>query len=138
MTPRWWLKSSREDGFILETKGFKSNEHYIEKITKFQFGEWYCIQDNEPFIDLNNQDGLVIQLRPERWRLLIINRDINSEWNFPEELTMDEKMDILHKWDIGAETLLDRDLGYKIIKTEHKVIGTLTLEKTFQTRFTIG
>ena len=99
----------------------------IKKIEGYRWGTFYCESDEKPDIDLHNEDG-GYELSDDGydWELDSLDDGCWSEWEFPDEVTEEERTKIEEAWDNdwyeGVEAL-----GWSQDDTEYWFQGPLRL-----------
>ena len=95
----------------------------------YRWGTFYCESDEQPDIDLDNEDGYDLTNSDYDWELDNLDDGCWIEWDFPEDMSEEEQERIQALWEEDYFEGLEGD-GWVNDDTEYWFYGPLELEES--------
>jgi hypothetical protein len=94
----------------------------------YRWGTFYCESDEQPDIDLDNEDGYLLSNSDYDWELDSLDDGCWVEWDFPEDMDEEEQERIIALCEEDFIEGLEGD-GWVNDDTEYWFYGPLELEE---------
>ena len=95
----------------------------------YRWGTFYCESDEQPDVDLDNEDGYDLTNSDYDWELQSLDDGCWIEWDFPEDMSEEEQERIQALWEEDYFEGLEGD-GWVNDDTEYLFYGPLELEES--------
>lgn len=100
----------------------------VTKEEGYRWGVFSCESDEEPEVDLDNEDGYDLTNSEYDWELESLDDGCWVDWEFPEDMDEEEQERIQALWDEDSFDGLESD-GWMNDDTEYWFYGPLTLKE---------
>jgi hypothetical protein len=121
-----WQLSTKQKKSALEIQFWWKDGRVIIREEGYRWGKFYCESDERPDVDLANPDGFLLD---SDWELDYLDDGCWSSWEFPDDMSDEERKKIQDAWDAEFYEGMD-ELGWSNDDTEFWFHGPLLLEKT--------
>jgi hypothetical protein len=121
----WTLKTQHKKNAIEKQHWFKDSVEVI-RIEGYRWGTFFCESDDQPKIDLVNEDGYTIGCDDYEWELSSLDDGCWVEWEWPEGMTEEEQDEITAAWEEDYFEGLE-ELGWDCDETDYILEGPLEL-----------
>ena len=92
----------------------------------YRWGTFYCESDEQPDIDLVNDDGYEIGQDEYEWELESLDDGCWADWEFPDDITEEEREEIENAWEENYFEGME-ELGWSNDDTDYILQGPLEL-----------
>jgi len=123
-----WQLSTATKKNAVENQFWTKDGVTVIKEEGYRCGTFYCESDEEPDVDLENEDGYNLNDSEYDWELDSLNDGCWVEWEFPDDMDEEEQERIQALWDEDSFDGLEGD-GWMNDDTEYWFYGPLQLEK---------
>ena len=121
----WILKTLHKKNAVEKQFWYKDGKVIIRE-EGYRWGEFYCENDEQPEIDLNNADGYNLSESDYDWELTSLDDGCWADWTFPEDMTEEEQAEIESAWEEEYFEGME-ELGWSQDDTEYILQGPLEL-----------
>jgi hypothetical protein len=121
----WTLKTQHKKNAIEKQYWYKDGVEII-RTEGYRWGTFYCESDEQPKIDLVNEDGYRIGSDDYEWELESLDDGCYADWEFPDDMDEDEQEKIQEAWDEEFYDGLE-ELGWSCDDTDYILEGPLEL-----------
>jgi hypothetical protein len=121
----WTLKTQHKKNAIEKQYWYKDGVEII-RTEGYRWGTFYCESDEQPKIDLVNEDGYRIGSDDYEWELESLDDGCYADWEFPDDMDEDEQEKIQEAWDEEFYEGLE-ELGWSCDDTDYILEGPLEL-----------
>ena len=121
----WTLKTQHKKSAIEKQHWYKDGVVII-RTEGYRWGTFYCESDEQPKIDLVNEDGYRIGSDDYEWELESLDDGCYADWEFPDDMDEDEQEKITEAWDEEFYDGLE-ELGWNCDDTDYILEGPLEL-----------
>lgn len=121
----WTLKTLHKKSAIEKQFWYKDGKVIIRE-EGYRWGEFYCESDEQPEIDLDNEDGYNLSESDYDWELTSLDDGCWADWTFPEDMTEEEQAEIESAWEEEYFEGME-ELGWSQDDTEYILQGPLEL-----------
>lgn len=121
----WILKTLHKKSAVERQFWYKEGKVVIRE-EGYRWGEFYCESDEQPEIDLKNDDGYNLSDSDYDWELTSLDDGCWADWTFPEDMTEEEQAEIENAWDEEYFEGME-ELGWTNDDTEYVLQGPLEL-----------
>ena len=121
----WTLKTQHKKNAIEKQHWYKNGVEII-RTEGYRWGTFYCENDEQPKIDLVNEDGYRIGSDDYEWELDNLDDGCYADWEFPEDMSEEEQEKITEAWDEEFYDGLE-ELGWNCDDTDYILEGPLEL-----------
>jgi hypothetical protein len=121
----WILKTQHKKNAIEKQHWYKDGVEII-RTEGYRWGTFYCESDEQPKIDLVNEDGYRIGSDDYEWELEELDDGCYADWEFPDDMDEDEQEKIQEAWDEEFYEGLE-ELGWSCDDTDYILEGPLEL-----------
>jgi len=121
----WTLKTQHKKNAIEKQHWYKDGVEII-RTEGYRWGTFYCESDEQPEIDLVNEDGYRIGSDDYEWELEELDDGCYADWEFPDDMDEDEQEKIQEAWDEEFYEGLE-ELGWSCDDTDYILEGPLEL-----------
>jgi hypothetical protein len=123
-----WKLSTASKKNAVEKQYWTKEGITVVKEEGYRWGTFYCESDEQPDIDLNNEDGYLLTNSEYDWELDSLDDGCWVDWEFPEDMDEEEQERIQSLWDEDFFEGLEGD-GWVNDDTEYWFYGPLELEE---------
>ena len=121
----WTIKTQHKKSAIEKQHWYKDGVVII-RTEGYRWGTFYCESDEQPKIDLVNEDGYRIGSDDYEWELDSLDDGCYADWEFPEDMSEEEQEKITEAWDEEFYDGLE-ELGWNCDDTDYILEGPLEL-----------
>jgi hypothetical protein len=121
----WILKTLHKKNAVEKQFWYKDGKVIIRE-EGYRWGEFYCESDEQPEIDLDNEDGYNLSESDYDWELTSLDDGCWADWTFPEDMTEEEQAEIESAWEEEYFEGME-ELGWSQDDTEYILQGPLEL-----------
>jgi hypothetical protein len=121
----WILKTLHKKNAVERQFWYKDGKVIIRE-EGYRWGEFYCESDEQPEIDLDNEDGYNLSESDYDWELTSLDDGCWADWTFPEDMTEEEQAEIESAWEEEYFEGME-ELGWSQDDTEYILQGPLEL-----------
>ena len=121
----WTIKTQHKKSAIEKQHWYKDGVVII-RTEGYRWGTFYCESDEQPKIDLVNEDGYRIGSDDYEWELEELDDGCYADWEFPEDMSEEEQEKITEAWDEEFYDGLE-ELGWSCDDTDYILEGPLEL-----------
>ena len=121
----WILKTLHKKSAVERQFWYKEGKVVIRE-EGYRWGEFYCESDEQPEIDLKNDDGYNLSDSDYDWELTSLDDGCWADWTFPEDMTEEEQAEIENARDEEYFEGME-ELGWTNDDTEYVLQGPLEL-----------
>ena len=121
----WILKTLHKKNAVEKQFWYKDGKVVIRE-EGYRWGEFYCESDDQPEIDLDNEDGYNLSESDYDWELTSLDDGCWADWTFPEDMTEEEQAEIESAWEEEYFEGIE-ELGWSQDDTEYILQGPLEL-----------
>jgi len=121
----WILKTLHKKNAVEKQFWYKDGKVIIRE-EGYRWGEFYCESDEQPEIDLDNEDGYNLSESDYDWELTSLDDGCWADWTFPEDMTEEEQAEIESAWEEDYFEGME-ELGWSQDDTEYILQGPLEL-----------
>jgi hypothetical protein len=121
----WILKTLHKKNAVEKQFWYKDGKVIIRE-EGYRWGEFYCESDEQPEIDLDNEDGYNLSESDYDWELTSLDDGCWADWTFPEDVTEEEQAEIESAWEEDYFEGME-ELGWSQDDTEYILQGPLEL-----------
>ena len=121
----WTLKTLHKKSAVERQFWYKDGKVVIRE-EGYRWGEFYCESDEQPEIDLDNEDGYNLSESDYDWELTSLDDGCWADWTFPEDMTEEEQAEIESAWEEEYFEGME-ELGWSQDDTEYILQGPLEL-----------
>ena len=121
----WTLKTQHKKNAVEKQFWYKDGEVII-RTEGYRWCEFYCESDEQPEIDLVNEDGYRIGSDDYEWELDSLDDGCYADWEFPEDMSEEEQDEITEAWEEEFYDGLE-ELGWSCDDTDYILEGPLEL-----------
>ena len=121
----WILKTLHKKNAVEKQFWYKDGKVIIRE-EGYRWGEFYCENDEQPEIDLDNADGYNLSESDYDWELTSLDDGCWADWTFPEDMTEEEQAEIESAWEEEYFEGME-ELGWSQDDTEYILQGPLEL-----------
>ena len=121
----WTLKTQHKKSAIEKQYWYKDGKQIV-RTEGYRWGTFYCESDEQPEIDLVNEDGYRIGSDDYEWELDSLDDGCYADWEFPEDMSEEEQEKITEAWDEEFYEGLE-ELGWNCDDTDYILEGPLEL-----------
>jgi hypothetical protein len=121
----WTIKTQHKKSAIEKQHWYKDGVVII-RTEGYRWGTFYCESDEQPKIDLVNEDGYRIGSDDYEWELDSLDDGCYADWEFPEDMSEEEQEKITEAWDEEFYDGLE-ELGWSCDDTDYILEGPLEL-----------
>ena len=121
----WTIKTQHKKSAIEKQHWYKDGVVII-RTEGYRWGTFYCESDEQPEIDLVNEDGYRIGSDDYEWELESLDDGCYADWEFPEDMSEEEQEKITEAWDEEFYDGLE-ELGWNCDDTDYILEGPLEL-----------
>ena len=121
----WTLKTQHKKSAIEKQYWYKDGKQIV-RTEGYRWGTFYCESDEQPEIDLVNEDGYRIGSDDYEWELDNLDDGCYADWEFPEDMSEEEQEKITEAWDEEFYDGLE-ELGWNCDDTDYILEGPLEL-----------
>jgi hypothetical protein len=121
----WTLKTQHKKNAIERQHWYKDGKEIIRE-EGYRWGSFYCESDEQPNIDLVNDDGYEIGQDEYEWELEELDDGCWADWEFPDDMSEEEQEEITDAWDEDSFEGLE-ELGWSCDDTDYILQGPLEL-----------
>lgn len=123
-----WKLSTVEKKNAVEKQFWTKAGVIITREEGYRWGTFYCESDEQPDVDLDNEDGYYLTNSEYDWELDSLDDGCWVEWDFPEDMNEEEQERILTLCEEDFIEGLEGD-GWINDDTEYWFYGPLELEE---------
>ena len=123
-----WKLSTQHKKNAVERSIWTKDGQIIIREEGYRWGTFYCESDEQPDIDLENDEGYNLTNSEYDWELDSLDDGCWVEWDFPEDMDEEEQERIQSLWDEDFFEGLEGD-GWVNDDTEYWFYGPLELEE---------
>lgn len=98
----------------------------ITKDEGYRWGTWTCESDNQPDIDLDNDEGYEVGFSDVEWEMVDMIDGCWVDWTFPEDMSEEEQERIQALWEESWYEGMESD-GWYNTDTEQWIYGPIQL-----------
>jgi len=121
----WTIKTLYKKSAYERQHWYKDSKTIIRE-EGYRWGTFYCESDEKPDIDLDNDDGYEIGQDEYEWELESLDDGCWAEWEFPDEITEEEREEIENAWEENYFEGME-ELGWSCDDTDYILQGPLEL-----------
>jgi hypothetical protein len=121
----WILKTLHKKSAVEKQFWYKDDKVIIRE-EGYRWGEFYCENDEQPEIDLENSDDYNLSESDYDWELTSLDDGCWADWTFPEDMSEEEQEKITEAWDEDFFEGLE-ELGWSCDDTDYILQGPLEL-----------
>ena len=121
----WTIKTQHKKSAIEKQHWYKDGVVII-RTEGYRWGTFYCESDEQPKIDLVNEDGYRIGSDDYEWELDSLDDGCYADWEFPEDMSEEEQEKITEAWEEEFYDGLE-ELGWNCDDTDYILEGPLEL-----------
>ena len=121
----WTLKTLHKKSAYERQHWHKDGKEIIRE-EGYRWGTFYCESDEQPDIDLVNDDGYEIGQDEYEWELDSLDDGCWAEWEFPEDISEEEREEIENAWEENYFEGME-ELGWSNDDTDYILQGPLEL-----------
>lgn len=121
----WTLKTQHKKSAVEKQYWYKDGKQIV-RIEGYRWGTFYCESDEQPEIDLVNEDGYRIGSDDYEWELESLDDGCYADWEFPEDMSEEEQEKITEAWEEEFYDGLE-ELGWSCDDTDYILEGPLEL-----------
>ena len=121
-----WQLSTKQKKSSLEIQFWWKDGQVITREEGYRWGKFTYVGEGEPEVDLDNPHGFHLD---SDWELDYLDDGCWSSWEFPDDMSDEEREKIQDAWDAEFYEGMD-ELGWSNDDTEFWFHGPLLLEKT--------
>jgi hypothetical protein len=121
-----WKITNATKKNAVEIQFWTKNGVTVKKVEGYRWGTWFCDSDEQPDIDLNNPDGYELGFADYDWEMEEMIDGSWMEWEFPDELSQEERDAIEAAWDENWYEGME-ELGWYNEETEQWIYGPIKL-----------
>ena len=121
----WTLKTLHKKSAVERQFWYKDGKVVIRE-EGYRWGEFYCESDEQPEIDLDNEDGYNLSESDYDWELTSLDDGCWADWTFPEDMSEEEQAEIESAWEEEYFEGME-ELGWSQDDTEYILQGPLEL-----------
>ena len=123
-----WQLSTASKKNAVEKQFWTKDGVTVIKEEGYRWGTFYCESDEEPDVDLENEDGYNLSNSEYDWELNNLSDGCWVVWDFPDDMDEEEQERIQALWDEDSFDGLEGD-GWMNDDTEYWFYGPLELEE---------
>ena len=121
----WTIKTQHKKSAYERQHWYKDGVEIIRE-EGYRWGTFYCETDEQPNIDLINEDGYEIGQDEYEWELESLDDGCWADWEFPDDMSEEEQEEITDAWDENYFEGLE-ELGWSCDDTDYILQGPLEL-----------
>ena len=121
----WTLKTQHKKNAVEKQHWYKDGKEIIRQ-EGYRWGTFYCESDEQPDIDLVNDDGYEIGQDEYEWELEELDDGCWADWEWPEDMPEEEQDEIMDAWNENYFEGLE-ELGWSCDDTDYILLGPLEL-----------
>jgi hypothetical protein len=121
----WTLKTLHKKNAVERQHWYKDGKEIIRE-EGYRWGTFYCESDEQPEIDLVNDDGYEIGQDEYEWELEELDDGCWADWEFPDDMSEEEQEEIQNAWDEDFYEGMEA-LGWSCDDTDYILHGPLEL-----------
>ena len=121
----WTLKTLYKKSAVEKQYWFKDGKTII-RYEGYRWGTFYCESDEQPDIDLNNEDEYNLIESDYDWELESLDDGCWSEWEWPGDLDEEEQEEVENAWNEEFFEGME-ELGWSCEETDYILTGPLEL-----------
>ena len=121
----WTLKTQHKKSAVEKQYWYKDGKQIV-RTEGYRWGTFYCESDEQPEIDLVNEDGYRIGSDDYEWELDSLDDGCYADWEFPEDMSEEEQEKITEAWEEEFYDGLE-ELGWNCDDTDYILEGPLEL-----------
>lgn len=123
-----WIITNIEKKSVCEINKWTKNNEIIRLIEFYRFGEWMCLSEIKPEIDLINDEVYEVTNSKYEWEMLVMSDGQGFEWHFPDKMDNAEKEAIEEAWSEKTYEGL-AELGWEEQPVTQWIYGPISLEE---------
>lgn len=123
----WQLSTASKKNAVEKQYWYKEGVTIIRE-EGYRWGTFYCESDEQPDVDLDNEDGYNLTTSDYDWELDNLDDGCWIEWDFPEDMSEEEQDRIIALCEEDYFEGLESD-GWINDDTEYLFHGPLELEE---------
>jgi len=123
-----WKLSTASKKNAVEKQFWTKEGVIITREEGYRWGTFYCESDEQPDIDLDNEDGYLLTNSEYDWELDCLDDGCWVDWDFPEDMSEEEQERIQELCEEDFIEGLESD-GWINDDTEYWFYGPLELEE---------
>ena len=121
----WTLKTQHKKNAVEKQFWYKDGEVII-RTEGYRWCEFYCESDEQPEIDVVNEDEYNLDESDYDWELVSMDDGCWADWEWPDDMTDDEQDEIMAAWEEDYFEGME-ELGWSCDDTEYILLGPLEL-----------
>ena len=121
----WTLKTLHKKNAVEKQFWYKDSITII-RYEGYRWGIFTCDSDEQPVIDVKNEEGLNLSDSDYDWELESLDDGCWAEWEFPDDMSEEEQEEIENAWEEDFFEGME-ELGWSNDDTEYILNGPLEL-----------
>jgi len=121
----WTLKTLHKKSAVEKQFWYKDGVTII-RYEGYRWGIFTCDSDEQPVIDVKNEEGLNLSDSEYDWELESLDDGCWAEWEFPDDMSEEEQEKIENAWEEDFFEGME-ELGWSNDDTEYILNGPLEL-----------
>ena len=121
----WTIKTLHKKNAVEKQFWYKDGITII-RYEGYRWGIFTCDSDEQPVIDVKNEEGLNLSDSDYDWELESLDDGCWAEWEFPDDMSEEEQEEIENAWEEDFFEGME-ELGWSNDDTEYILNGPLEL-----------
>jgi hypothetical protein len=121
----WTIKTLHKKNAVEKQFWYKDGKVIIRE-EGYRWGIFTCDSDEQPVIDVKNEEGLNLSDSDYDWELESLDDGCWAEWEFPDDMSEEEQEKIENAWEEDFFEGME-ELGWSNDDTEYILNGPLEL-----------
>jgi len=122
-----WTLSNQHKKNAVEISLWYRDGVCFRQVHGYRWGTWTCESDEQPDIDLKNEDGYEIGQDDHEWEMQSMDDGCWMDWEYPDSMSEEDRTQVEEAWENDWYDGLEA-LGWSNDDTEYWIHGPLQLE----------